>query len=173
MDYNVAKQMQAFCLASPFGRLRTESHPHLLSEPATDYTNPGLGLVHLYSLPVRVYGEKPYTTIEKKIDIDENVQTVQTGTGEVDSSSKTDSEEKSKVSNKLGDAVSDPVLDKLNGRKKEKLDGQIYSSFLHPSSIQTASVAIGQKRKAITKNEPSEPIAKKKPVDQKHKFHLI
>ena len=38
MDYNVAKQMQAFCLASPFGRLRTQ--PHFLSDPATDYTNP-------------------------------------------------------------------------------------------------------------------------------------
>ena len=122
-------------------------------------------------MPVPIYGQKSYTSIEKKINIGENVETVQTGAGEKDSSTNSESEEI-----QLGNTVTtDPVLDKLNGHKKEKLDSQIYSSFLHPSSIQTASIAIGKKRKIPTKNEPqlSEPILKKKIVEQKHKFHLI
>ena len=138
-----------------------------------------LGLTHLYAIPVPMYGPKPYTAIEKKIDIDQKdvqtVEIVQTGSGEQDVT-KTSSEEKLKASSESAELPkSDPVLDRLNGRKKEKLDSKIYSSFLNPSSIQTASIAIGKKRKITTKNEPqqSEPILKKKIVEQKHKFHLI
>lgn len=138
-----------------------------------------LGLVHLYSIPIPVYGPKPYTAIEKKIDIDQKdvqtVEIVQTGSGEQDVT-KTSSEEKLKASSESAESPkSDPVLDRLNGRKKEKLDSKIYSSFLNPSSIQTASISIGEKRKNSTKNELqlSEPLPKKKAFEQKHKFNLI
>ena len=136
-----------------------------------------LGLVHLYSIPVPVYGPKPYTAIEKKINIDQE-DLVQKGAGETDST-KTSPEETLQASSKVADsAKSDPVLDKLNGQKKAKLESKIYSSFLHPSSIQTASISLGQKRKtsatsANNELQSTEPIIKKKVVEQKHKFHLI
>ena len=138
-----------------------------------------LGLTHLYAIPVPMYGPKPYTAIEKKINIDqEDVQLVQKGAGETDST-KTSPEETLQASSKVADsAKSDPVLDKLNGQKKAKLESKIYSSFLHPSSIQTASISLGQKRKtsatsANNELQSTEPIIKKKVVEQKHKFHLI
>ena len=138
-----------------------------------------LGLTHLYAIPVPMYGPKPYTAIEKKINIDqEDVQLVQKGAGETDST-KASPEETLQASSKVPDsAKSDPVLDKLNGQKKAKLESKIYSSFLHPSSIQTASISLGQKRKtsatsANNELQSTEPIIKKKVVEQKHKFHLI
>ena len=137
------------------------------------------GLTHLYAIPVPMYGPKPYTAIEKKINIDqEDVQLVQKGAGETDST-KASPEETLQASSKVPDsAKSDPVLDKLNGQKKAKLESKIYSSFLHPSSIQTASISLGQKRKtsatsANNELQSTEPIIKKKVVEQKHKFHLI
>ena len=133
-----------------------------------------LGLTHLYAIPVPMYGPKPYTAIEKKINIDQE-DLVQKGAGETDST-KTSPEETLQASSKVADsAKSDPVLDKLNGQKKAKLESKIYSSFLHPSSIQTASISIGEKRKNSTKNELqlSEPLPKKKAFEQKHKFNLI
>ena len=37
MELNIAKQMQGFCSTTPFG---FGTRPHLLSEPATDFSNP-------------------------------------------------------------------------------------------------------------------------------------
>ena len=39
MEMNIAKQMQAFCSSTPFG---FGNRPHLLSEPATDFSNPDI-----------------------------------------------------------------------------------------------------------------------------------
>ena len=130
-----------------------------------------LGLVQLYSIPIPVYGPNHYTTFEKKIDIELNEQS---GSGAND-----EAEPKSQVES--GDK--DPVLDKLNEKKKGKLDHSIYSSFLHPNQIETASVSIGVKRKIPAKTENGPPITKppdneelnkkRKISEPKHKFHLI
>ena len=130
-----------------------------------------LGLVQLYSIPIPVYGPNHYTTFEKKIDIESNEQS---GSGASD-----EQEQKSEVQ----PAEKDSILDKLNEKKKGKLDSTIYSSFLHPNQIQTSSVSIGVKRKLASKTESGSGLTK--PIDQdeinkkrkiskpKHKFHLI
>ena len=130
-----------------------------------------LGLVQLYSIPIPVYGPHHYTTFEKKIDIESNEQS---GSGASD-----EQEQKSEVQ----PAEKDSILDKLNEKKKGKLDSTIYSSFLHPNQIQTSSVSIGVKRKLASKTESGSGLTK--PIDQdeinkkrkisepKHKFHLI
>ena len=127
--------------------------------------------MQLYSIPIPVYGPNHYTTFEKKIDIDSNEQS---GSGASD-----EQEQKCEVQ----PAEKDSILDKLNEKKKGKLDSTIYSSFLHPNQIQTSSVSIGVKRTLATKTESgsgltqsqeNDELNKKRKISQpKHKFHLI
>ena len=130
-----------------------------------------LGLVQLYSIPIPVYGPNHYTTFEKKIDVEQNEQTGSGASDEAELKSQGQPEEK------------DSILDKLNERKKAKLDTSIYSSFLNPNQIETASVSIGVKRKIATKTESGSGLTqspendelnkKRKISEPKHKFHLI
>ena len=129
--------------------------------------------MQLYSIPIPVYGPHHYTTFEKKIDAELNEQS---GSGA--NNEKTETEVKSDTQ----PLEKDSVLDKLNERKKAKLDHSIYSSFLHPNEIETSSISIGVKRKQSAKTETGsgsndlvqENDNKKRKISEpKHKFHLI
>ena len=110
-------------------------------------------------------------TLEKKIDVEQNEQTGSGARDEAEQKSQGQPEEK------------DSILDKLNERKKAKLDTSIYSSFLNPNQIETSAVSIGVKRKIATKTESgsgltqsqeNDELNKKRKISQpKHKFHLI
>ena len=148
-----------------------------------------LGLVQLYSIPIPVYGPHHYTTFEKKINVEANEQS---GSGANDDQTETEVKSDPDVSEK------DSVLDKLNEKKKVKLDSSIYSSFLHPNQIETSSISIGGLKRKLSKAEPSkaepskaepskiendtgsgrllqqtEMNKKRKISEPKHKFHLI
>ena len=132
-----------------------------------------LGLVQLYSIPIPVYGPHHYTTFEKKLNVETNEQS---GSGPSDNQTETELKSEAEPPK-----VSDSVLDKLNEKKKLKLDSSIYSSFLHPNQIETSSISIGAKRKPSKTASGSgfeevireDEMKKRKTSEPKHKFHLI
>ena len=140
--------------------------------------------MQIYTLSEPIYGPENYTSVEKKIDtsVVNEPEKVLEGAGLLDEDEKPTPSEKLENVNVKETREDNETLNQLNLKSKERLDTDIYKSFLHPNlnKIKTGSISVGvgAKRKISPPTETAHSIETKKKssgenTKVKHKFHLI
>ena len=144
----------------------------MLTNPAFDYINPGVGQsARLFSLYVPLHTLNPPYSIEK--------ESLQEGFGAVEKDNDNDNEsefekmdEKNSVIEEKKDSFQN-LEDRNNLPQKRKMDDSIFESFMHPK-VKVGKLILNKKssKNLTTKNQTNLPLSTKKQKEG-HKFNVI